>query len=211
MAQMFSSGVTPEYLQSLAAEYAKYFPKQQAVNTEALQQWYSPSVPSGSSAVAAPSDAVGGSSVVGSLFGDQYPQVHQGGGNQQMGQGQGYASPSTQSTGAGLASAGISYGNMLGGMMPYGAITKALGNAYVNSQLSNAAANGGYTGTFTGDAAFGNRVNNVATEGALGPMSGGGFGATQGNNTSGATVGGYGGNSGGNFGGGFGSGGDGGE
>ena len=173
MAQMFSSGVTPEYLQSLASEYAKYFPQQQGPNIEALQQWYSPN---GSSAFAAPqASSAAPSSVVGSLFGEQYPQVHQGGGNQQMGQGQGYASPSTQSMGASLASAGINYGSLLGGMMPYGAVAKALGNAYKESQLSNAALNGGYTGTYTGDAAFGDRVNNVATEGGLGPLSGAAF------------------------------------
>ena len=172
MAQMFSSGVTPDYLQTLADAYAQYFPQQAPVNTQALQQWYSPS---GSSAFAAPQVSSAPSSVVGSLFGEQYPQVHQGGGNQQMGQGQGYASPSTQSMGASLASAGINYGSLLGGMMPYGAVAKALGNAYKESQLSNAALNGGYTGTYTGDAAFGNRVNNVATEGGLGPLSGAAF------------------------------------
>lgn len=173
MAQMFSSGVTPDYLQTLADAYAQYFPQQAPVNTQALQQWYSPS---GSSAFAAPMGASAApSSVVGSLFGEQYPQVHQGGGNQQMGGGQeGYA-PSTQSLGAGLASAGINYGNLLGGMLPYGRIASLLGNAYKESQLSNAALYGGYTGTYTGDAAFGDRVNNVATEGGLGPLSGAAF------------------------------------
>ena len=172
MAQMFSSGVTPDYLQTLADAYAQYFPQQAPVNTQALQQWYSPS---GSSAFAAPMGASAPSSVVGSLFGEQYPQVHQGGGNQQMGGGQeGYA-PSTQTLGAGLASAGINYGNLLGGMLPYGRIASLLGNAYKESQLSNAALNGGYTGTYTGDAAFGDRVNNVATEGGLGPLSGAAF------------------------------------
>lgn len=79
MAQMFSSGVTPDYLKALSDAYAQYFPQQAPVNTQALQQWYSPSVPSGSSAFAAPLDtSATPSSVVGSLFGDQYPQVHQG-------------------------------------------------------------------------------------------------------------------------------------
>ena len=173
MAQMFSSGVTPDYLQTLADAYAQYFPQQAPVNTQALQQWYSPQ--GGSSAFAAPQVSSAPSSVVGSLFGEQYPQVHQGGGNQQMGGGQEGYTPSTQSLGAGLASAGINYGNLLGGMLPYGRIASLLGNAYKESQLSNAALYGGYTGTYTGDAAFGDRVNNVATEGGLGPLSGAAF------------------------------------
>lgn len=83
MAQMFSSGVTPDYLQTLADAYAQYFPQQAPVNTQALQQWYSPD---GSSAFAAPMGA-SAPSVVGSLFGEQYPQVNQGGGGSQMSQG----------------------------------------------------------------------------------------------------------------------------
>lgn len=79
MAQMFSSGVTPDYLQTLADAYAQYFPQQAPVNTQALQQWYSPQ--GGSSAFAAPQVSSAPSSVVGSLFGEQYPQVHQGGGD----------------------------------------------------------------------------------------------------------------------------------
>lgn len=78
MTQMFSSGVTPDYLQTLADAYAQYFPQQAPVNTQALQQWYSPQ--GGSSAFAAPIGAAAPSSVVGSLFGEQYPQVYQGGG-----------------------------------------------------------------------------------------------------------------------------------
>ena len=79
MAQMFSSGVTPDYLKTLADAYAQYFPQQAPVNTQALQQWYSPNgySPDGSSAFAAPMGA-SAPSVVGSLFGDQYPQVSQG-------------------------------------------------------------------------------------------------------------------------------------
>lgn len=203
MAQMFSSGVTPDYLKALSDAYAQYFPQQAPVNTQALQQWYSPQ--GGSSAFAAPMGASAAPSVVGSLFGEQYPQVHQGGNSQREQGVVGYA-PSTQSLGAGLASAAINYGSLLGGTLPYGALAGLLGNAYKESQLNNAATLGGYTGTYTGQAAFGDRVNNLATEGALGPLSGGGFHSTQGNNTSGATVGGDGGNSGGNFGGGFGSG-----
>ena len=118
-----------------------------------------------------------------------------------------YSAPSTQSLGEGLASAGVNYGNILGGMMPLGGLAGALGKSYINNRLSQAATEGGYTGTYTGDAAFGkDGINNIATEGGLGPLSGGGFGPTQGNNVSGATVGGEGGNSGGNFGGGFGAG-----
>lgn len=86
MAQMFSSGVTPDYLQTLADAYAQYFPQQAPVNTQALQQWYSPQ--GGSSAFAAPMGASAApSSVVGSLFGEQYPQVYQGGGGSQVSQG----------------------------------------------------------------------------------------------------------------------------
>ena len=92
-----------------------------------------------------------------------------------MGQGAESYAPSTQTLGAGLASAGINYGNLLGGLLPYGRLAGMLGNAYKESQLSNAALNGGYTGTYTGDAAFGDRVNNVATEGGLGPLSGAAF------------------------------------
>lgn len=77
MAQMFSSGVTPDYLKALSDAYAQYFPQQAPVNTQALQQWYSPS---GSSAFGAPMDASAPSqSVVGSLFGEQYPQTAGGG------------------------------------------------------------------------------------------------------------------------------------
>ena len=76
MAQMFSSGVTPDYLQTLADAYAQYFPQQAPVNTQALQQWYSPN---GSSAFAAPMGASVAPSVVGSLFGEQYPQTQGGG------------------------------------------------------------------------------------------------------------------------------------
>lgn len=174
MAQMFSSGVTPDYLKTLADAYAQYFPQQAPVNTQALQQWYSPQ--GGSLAFASPMNmgAAPSTSIVGSLFGEQYPQVNQRGGGGVGAGPQGY-SPSTQSFGAGLASAGISYGNLLGGMMPYGRIAGLLGNAYKESQMSDAALNGGYTGTYTGDAAFGDRVNNVATEGGLGPLSGGAF------------------------------------
>lgn len=85
MAQMFSSGVTPDYLKALSDAYAQYFPQQAPVDTQALQQWYSPQ--GGSSAFAAPMGASAVPSVVGSLFGEQYPQVNQGGGGSQMSQG----------------------------------------------------------------------------------------------------------------------------
>jgi len=49
--------------------------------------------------------------------------------------GGGYSAPSTQSFGEGLASAGINYGNMFGGMLPGGAIAGALGRAYINNRL----------------------------------------------------------------------------
>jgi hypothetical protein len=76
MAQMFSSGVTPDYLKALADAYAQYFPQQVPVNTQALQQWYSPN---GSSAFAAPMGSSEAPSVVGSLFGEQYPQTRDSG------------------------------------------------------------------------------------------------------------------------------------
>jgi len=38
MAQMFSSGVTPDYLKALSDAYSQYFPKQAPVNTQALKQ-----------------------------------------------------------------------------------------------------------------------------------------------------------------------------
>lgn len=87
--------------------------------------------------------------------------------------GQETASPSTQSKTDALASGLIGYGDV--GFLPGGLIASLVGNAMVNSALSNAAINGGYTGTFTGPAAFGNRPNNIATEGGTGPISGEAF------------------------------------
>lgn len=74
MAQnLFSSGVSPDYLQALAAAYNQYFPQQQAFNPAPLQQWYgqAPQAPMLPQNMAP-------SSVVGSLFGQQYPQTYQG-------------------------------------------------------------------------------------------------------------------------------------
>ena len=194
MAQMFSSGVTPEYLQSLAAEYAKYFPQQQGPNIEALQQWYSPngfspSVPSGSSAVAAPLDSSGGSSVVGSLFGDQYPQVHQGGNNGQVHQG---VSESSGTTGdfSGLAAGLSTLGSMglfgpLGKLaaLAYGAYNKArpYGTAPTLSDSSLAAAINGQDAANARDSiGSSGGYGGAATGGNGGDASGGGDRGTRG-------------------------------
>lgn len=90
MAQLFSSGVTPEYLKALSDAYEMYFPKQQTYNPQtqqtttgtftpeaqrALQQMYSPT---GYSPVNnAPTAVVpsGQQSIVGGLFEDMYPQT----------------------------------------------------------------------------------------------------------------------------------------
>ena len=84
MAQnLLSSGVSPEYLQALSAAYNQYFPQQQAYDPAMLQQWYgqqqAPMLPQN----AAPT------SVVGSLFGQQYPQMNTalGGGGADYGRG----------------------------------------------------------------------------------------------------------------------------
>ena len=73
MAQnLLSSGVSPDYLQALAAAYNQYFPTQQPYDTSMLQQWYGQQ-----QAPVLPQNAVP-SSVVGSLFGQQYPETYQG-------------------------------------------------------------------------------------------------------------------------------------
>lgn len=92
MAQLFSSGVTPEYLKAMADAYAMYFPQQQTYNPQtqqtttgtltpeyqqALQQWYG-------AASSAPT-AVVPQSVVGGLFEDLYPQTRGGGGGSRGG------------------------------------------------------------------------------------------------------------------------------
>lgn len=126
MAQMFSSGVTPDYLKALSDAYAQYFPQQAPVDTQALQQWYSPQ--GGSSAFAAPMGASAAPSVVGSLFGEQYPQVNQGGGGSQMSQGFMGDTANVGATGdfSGLAS-GLS---SLGSMGLFGPIGKLASLAY---------------------------------------------------------------------------------
>jgi hypothetical protein len=112
----------------------------------------------------------------------QNPSVAGGGGGSQS---SGYVSPSTQSIGEGLASAGIGYGTALGGFLPGAFIAKMLGEGYINSRLNTAATEGGETGTYTGEAAFGGRDNNTMTqaqtqaamtaEGGGGPLSGPAF------------------------------------
>lgn len=68
---LLSSGVSPDYLQALSAAYNQYFPQQQAYNPAMLQQWYGQQP---QQAPALPQNAAP-SSVVGSLFGNQYPQT----------------------------------------------------------------------------------------------------------------------------------------
>jgi hypothetical protein len=108
-----------------------------------------------------------------------------GGGSGVAESGPGYAAPSGQKLGEALASAGINYGNVLGGLLPGAGIARALGNMYVDSRLSNAARFGGHTGTYTGYAAFGDRPNNTMTEAQTqaairgtggGPLSGAAWG-----------------------------------
>lgn len=75
MAQnLLSSGVSPDYLQALAAAYNQYFPQQQPYDTNMLQQWYGQQ----QAASQLPQNAAP-SSVVGSLFGQEYPQTALGG------------------------------------------------------------------------------------------------------------------------------------
>ena len=80
MAQnLLSSGVSPDYLHALSAAYNQYFPTQQPYDTNMLQQWYgqqqAPVLPQNAAA----------SSVVGSLFGNQYPETALGGGGADAG------------------------------------------------------------------------------------------------------------------------------
>ena len=193
MAQMFSSGVTPDYLQALSDAYAQYFPQQAPVNTQALQQWYSPN---GSSAFAAPMGASAAPSVVGSLFGEQYPQVRQGGGgNQQMGQGVGNVGESAGFSGdfSGLASGLSALGSM--GMfgpvgklasLAYGAYNRAnpYGTAPSMSDAGLAAAVAGQDAANARDSApsygGGGDRGGVATGGNGGDASGGGDRGTRG-------------------------------
>jgi hypothetical protein len=150
MAQLFSSGVTPEYLKAMADAYAMYFPQQQTYNPQtqqtttgtltpeyqqALQQWYSQN---GYSPVNAAPTAVVPQSVVGSLFEDLYPQTRgSGGGNRGEMQEAGFRSESPMagagpSTLLGNLSLGLSnYSGLLGGFLPGASIAGLVG------QLSN--------------------------------------------------------------------------
>jgi len=78
--------------------------------------------------------------------------------------GSNYAAPSGQKLGEALASAGIGYSKVLGGMLPLAGAAGFLGNRYIDNRLSEAARLGGHTGTYTGYAAFGDRPNNTMTE-----------------------------------------------
>jgi len=202
MAQMFSSGVTPDYLQALSDAYAQYFPQQAPVNTQALQQWYSPN---GSSAFAAPMGAAAPSSVVGSLFGEQYPQVNQGGGgggNPQRGQGMdgGVVGDGTGfsgnfggllgSLGSGLQS--IAAAGLLG---PQAKIAALLATAVQKAQSSGLGANG-MGGLSVGGYAEGSpaaAAANAGTVGGYGPGTPGFGGASAGGGGGGAATGGNGG------------------
>lgn len=75
-----------------------------------------------------------------------------------------YVSPSGQKLGEALASAGIGYSKVLGGMLPLAGLAGLLGERYIDNRLSEAARLGGHTGTYTGYAAFGDRPNNTMTE-----------------------------------------------
>jgi hypothetical protein len=108
------------------------------------------------------------------------------GGSGVMDSGPGYAAPSGQRLGEALASAGIGYGRVLGGLLPGAGIARALGNMYIESRLNDAAKLGGHTGTYTGYAAFGDRPNNTMTEAQTqaaiqgtggGPLSGAAWGS----------------------------------
>ena len=195
MAQMFSSGVTPDYLQTLADAYAQYFPQQAPVNTQALQQWYSPS---GSSAFAAPMGASAPSSVVGSLFGEQYPQVHQGGGDSRgmqgnIGEGANVGMPGDFSglmSGLGTGLQSVASMGLLGPVaklaaLAYGAYNKAnpYGTAPSMSAAGLAAAISGQDAANARDSApsfGGGDRGGVATGGNGGDASGGGDRGTRG-------------------------------
>lgn len=87
-----------------------------------------------------------------------------------------YAAPNGQTLAEQMASAGSTYGSLLGGMLPGGMLANMASGAYIDGRLSDAALNGGYTGMYSGNAAFGNRANNTAVAGALGPLSGDAWG-----------------------------------
>lgn len=92
MAQLFSSGTSPEYLKAMADAYAMYFPQQQTYNPQtqqtttgtltpeyqqALQQWYGAASAAPTAVVPFPQQQ----SVVGGLFQDLYPQTANRGGS----------------------------------------------------------------------------------------------------------------------------------
>lgn len=77
---LLSSGVTPEYLKALSDAYNRYFPQQQPLDTAMLQQWYGQQ----QAASQLPQNAAP-TSVVGSLFGQQYPEALGGGGSDATG------------------------------------------------------------------------------------------------------------------------------
>lgn len=183
MAQMFSSGVTPDYLKALSDAYAQYFPQQDPVDTQALQQWYSPQ--GGSSAFAAPMGASVSPSVVGSLFGEQYPQVRQGGSG--SGQ-QGTLGTGTSGDFSGFASGLSSLGSM-GLFGPIGKLAALAYNAYNTARPFGTAptmSDAGLAAAISGqDAANardngGERGGGVATGGNGGDASGGGDRGTRG-------------------------------
>lgn len=92
MAQLFSSGTSPEYLKAMADAYAMYFPQQQTYNPQtqqtttgtltpeyqqALQQWYGAAGNAPTAVVPSPQQQ----SIVGGLFEDLYPQTANRGGS----------------------------------------------------------------------------------------------------------------------------------
>lgn len=212
MAQMFSSGVTPDYLKSLADAYAQYFPQQAPVNTQALQQYYSPNggySPDGSAAFAAPMDAsamgTSPSTIVGSLFGQQYPQVHQpGAGGSFAGNPNNPTNPSFGFSMEGLGQAAQTAAQMglLGPQAKlaaslYGLVSKfggaspqtgglSVGGYDAGSQAAaaaNAGTVGGYgpgTPGFNGGMSSGGEGRGAATGGQGGDASGGGDRGTRG-------------------------------
>lgn len=92
------------------------------------------------------------------------------------GMGPGYATPSGQTLAEQMASAGSTYGSLAGGMLPGGMMANMASGAYIDGRLNDAARNGGYSGMYSGNAAFGNRANNTAVAGSLGPLSGDAWG-----------------------------------
>lgn len=116
---MFSQGVSPEYLQSLASAYNQYFPQApQGINTAALQQWYNQPQMYGSNTMG------NQQSIIGGLFGNANNNLipgDRGDGGQPFGF---LGTPSTNAMNVAPPSAALSnalsaYGSLFGGMMPY--------------------------------------------------------------------------------------------